>query len=85
MSHIYCNPTPGRGGGAKKGLTKKSSGAKMSKKERKLVVSEINTYYDKRFKGKKVGYYYSGTYSKKYEFEIDGFNKYRFINSKKIK
>lgn len=76
---------PSRGGGAKKGLTKKSSGAKMSSKERKLVVSEINTYYHSRYKGKKIGYYHSGTYSKTYEFEIEGFNRYRFIDTKKIK
>lgn len=74
-----------RGGGAKKGLTKKSSGVKMGKKERKLIVSEINTYYDKRFKGKKFGTYHSGTYSKTYEFEIKGFNEYQFTKSYKIK
>lgn len=76
---------PSRGGGAKKGLTKKSSGVKMGKKERKLIVSEINTYFHSRYAGKKIGYYHSGTYSKTYEFEIEGFNEYRFIDTKKIK
>ena len=57
----------------------------MGKKERKLIVSEINTYYDKRFKGKKFGTYHSGTYSKTYEFEIKGFNEYQFTKSYKIK
>lgn len=56
----------GNGGGGssvakstRKNLTKKPVSVRMSKKERKLVTSEVNTYYNKRYNGKTVGVYYS--------------------------
>ena len=66
-------------------MTKKSASVRMGKKERALVVSEINTNYHSRYEGKKIGTYYSGTHSKKYRFEINGFDDYRFISARKIK
>ncbi|SFD27045.1 hypothetical protein [Ruminococcus albus] len=64
------------GGGGKssgksrrKGLTKKNAYAKMGYKETKLITSEINTYHSKRYEGKKICYY-SGKYSRLYEFKI---------------
>jgi len=80
----------GSGGGKtaksrKNSLTKKSASVRMGKKERALVVSEINTNYHSRYEGKKIGTYYSGTHSKKYRFEINGFDDYRFISARKIK
>ena len=80
----------GSGGGRaaksrKNSLTKKSASVRMGKKERALVVSEINTNYHSRYEGKKIGTYYSGTHSKKYRFEINGFDDYRFISARKIK
>ncbi len=75
----------GKGKSSKKRLTKKPVSVKIGKKERKLVVSEINTYYHKRYEGKSAGIYYSGTYGKAYKFNINGFDNYQFISAKKIK
>ena len=69
----------------KKGLTKKSSRVRMGYKEIKLVTSEINTYYHSRYEGKRICRYYSGKYSKVYEFENKGFGDYRFTKAAKIK
>ena len=59
--------------------------AKIGKKELKLITSEINTYYHSRYEGKSFGTYYSGTYSKKYRFKINGYDDYHFVKAEKIK
>ncbi len=80
--------TSGSGGGSrskKTGLTNKSASAKIGKKELKDITSQINTYYSKRYEGKTAGIYYSGEYSKAYEFDIFGYGDYYFNKVKKIK
>jgi len=66
-------------------LTKKSSNAKIGKKELKRITSEINTYYYKRYEGKTMAIHYSSEYSKAYKFKINGFDDYQFLKTKKIK
>lgn len=76
------------GGGAKSkksDLTKRQSSAKIGKKELRDITKQINTYYSKRYEGKTAGIYYSGEYSKVYEFDIFGFDDYHFNKAKKIK
>jgi len=74
------------GGGAKSkksDLTKRQSSAKIGKKELRDITKQINTYYSKRYEGKTAGIYYSGEYSKVYEFDIFGFDDYHFNKVKK--
>ncbi|MCD7731349.1 MAG: phage portal protein [Oscillospiraceae bacterium] len=69
----------------KQGLTSSGKSVRMSKKEKALVTSQINTYYYNRYSGITKGTYYSGKYGKKYTFSINGYDDYVITEIEKIK
>ena len=80
---------PHKGNTVKNGIVYDSDGkafdypeCRLETKEYKKVVSEINTLYDTRYKGKTKAWHYSENYS--YAFEIHGYDKYNIYDKNSI-
>ncbi len=69
----------------KDGKPFKHSEIKLSREEYGYFIHGVNTNYYKRYEGKTIGQYCSGELSKKFYFEIHGFDDYCVYRTVKIK